>query len=81
MKMPKVGDLVKVELDDHSNDEKGAILNITVYGKVHEITNVKLVIDVWHPTDGSRPMGCNCVDAYAVVRKAITSVTQLEEVE
>jgi hypothetical protein len=74
MRMPKVGEVVEMELMDH--DQEDDIHYVTLYGRVAIVSEDVVVVDMWHgtqPSEDSREKQSrnNALDRYAVVRKAI----------
>lgn len=78
MKRPKVGDVVRVEFQDHTlnGDE---IKDVVAYGRVHSFDDSQIVIDSWHGTGATadvREVKDN-TECFAIIRKTITDMTRL----
>jgi hypothetical protein len=71
------GQIVKVEFWDHAIGANHAI-RFVVYGEVAAVTPTTLSIDSWAYADKSARHDGN-ETRYTIVRKAITSITQLEK--
>jgi hypothetical protein len=74
VKMPKAGDRAEFNLLDHNQEDE--LHHVTVYGRVAEVTDEKVTLDLWHSTEESedsreKQRRNNCLDAYSIVRKAI----------
>ena len=74
MRMPKIGEVVEMELMDH--DQTDDIHYVTIYGRVAIVTEDMVVVDMWHGTQTSedsreKQSRNNALDRYAVVRQTI----------
>ena len=67
---PKIGDIVEVVFEDHSEGE--SIPSFIVYGRVIAKDRTKLVIATWEPSnkDTTDPN----TTSYTIMRKVISSV-------
>lgn len=67
---PKIGDIVEVAFDDHSEGE--SIPEFIVYGRVIAKDRTKLVIATWEPK--SMESGDPNTVSYTIMRKVIVSI-------
>jgi hypothetical protein len=77
MKMPKVGDVVELEILDHDHSDEDDVYEATLYGKVVKVSSRAVIVDSWHPTDVDTPRdklrGKNAIDTFVIVRRAIVN--------
>lgn len=74
-----VGDVVEVVILDHMQGSD-VLKPVHVYGRVHSVTPDTLVVDSWALPEGEdREQSKHDITQFALIRKAVTSVTVLKK--
>ncbi len=84
MRMPRIGDNVIIDLDDHSStDGDESLGKVTAHGKVVKVEDDKIVLDCWHATNSKaiRKLGINEIETFVIVRRAILAIHRVTETE
>lgn len=79
---PKPGDIVEVRIIDHAEDTDDVQVYL-VYGRVVRVTRRGITLDSWALADplADRDLEKHNIKPFALVRKAIESITILRRAE
>lgn len=74
MRMPKVGDDVKVSFLDHeSGDGEKPVARLIAHGRVFAVEPERIILDAWYDSE-ERLVGHGSLETFSIIRKCIQKI-------